>query len=83
MKPACRFKGLQAGLSAERVGFEPTDRDKPVKRFRVVLVMATSIPLRILFCMNFKQFQDLLYTPATVWVKENITAVRIILRILR
>lgn len=31
---------------AERVGFEPTYRDKPVTRFRVERVTAASLPLR-------------------------------------
>ena len=34
-------------LLAETVGFEPTDRVYAIKRFRVVLVMTTSIHLRI------------------------------------
>ena len=42
----CIFQLFQISM-AETVGFEPTDRVYAIKRFRVVLVMTTSIHLRI------------------------------------
>ena len=40
---------------AERVGFEPTYRDKPVTRFRVERVTAASLPLRQLGLLRYPQ----------------------------